>query len=87
MNENKLSGTKIISGKLYLLEHRTTMELRKNSKVAGTEHKQGSPSIFALFSASNERPSHHCFDLVDDSTYIPLKKNKQSYLIFQMLAN
>ena len=71
MNENKLSSTKIISEKLYLLEHRSTMESTKNSKVAGTEHKQGSPSIFTLFSKSNERPSCHCFDLVDDSTYIP----------------
>ena len=80
MNENKLSSIKIISGKLYLLEHRSTMESTKNSKVAGTEHKQGSPSIFTLFSKSNERPSRHCFDLVDDSTYIPFKKKKNNLI-------
>lgn len=48
VNENEVSSTKIISGKLYLLEHRSTMELRKNSKVAGTEPKQGSPSKFCF---------------------------------------
>lgn len=32
MNENKLSGTKIISGKLYLLEHENNNGIKKKLK-------------------------------------------------------